>query len=219
MMRSIFRVPILIFILLLSIYGCTGTRIIVQPNPETIKPPTIKGCGRIAVAENNADGSTSKIPNALVLAFAKHLEQSGLFDEVYCPIRDNDKFDLLLSVKFDGKLETNRGANHLRSAITGLSLFLFEPFIWYEWNLDLAGHLDVKRDGKTVATFDSKTKADLQQKFFSTGDAAYQTKVWPTSIKTAFAQLTSEIETYCKSRSGEIQNPSGISNNSAQEGR
>jgi hypothetical protein len=186
---------------LLALYGCTGTRIIVQPEPEAIKPPTTKGCGKIAVAEINADGSTSKVPSGLVLEFAKHLDQSGLFDDVYCPTRDIDKFDMLLRAKFDAKMETNRGANHLRSAVVGLSLFLFEPFVWYELNLDLTGHVDVQSDGQTVATFDSKTKADLQQKFFSTGDAAFQKDVWPISVKTMFALLTRDIEAYCKSKS------------------
>jgi hypothetical protein len=204
-----------IFITLLSVYGCTGTRVLVQPELDTIKPPTTHGCGRIAVIEINADGSTSKIPSGLVLEFAKHLEKSGLFDEVYCPVRDGDKYNLSLETKFDGKLNTNRGANHLRSAIVGLSLFLFEPFVWYEFNFGLSGHVDVKREGQTVASFNSNTTVDLQQKFFSTGDEAIQKEVWPASVKATFAQITSDIETYCKNNMPEARKPSEVSNHSA----
>jgi hypothetical protein len=219
MIRSYSRTSILIFIILLSICGCTGTRVIVKPELSTIKPPTTKGCGKIAVTEINTDGSTSKIPSGLVLEFAKHLEKSGLFDEVYCPVRDSDKFNLSLDAKFDGKLKTNGGANHLRSAIVGLSLFLFEPFVWYEFNFDLTGHVDVKREGQIVASINSDTKVDLHQKFFSTGDEAFQKEVWPASVKATFAQLTRDIEAYCKNNTGEPQITSGVSNNSAREGR
>lgn len=206
--------------MLFSMYGCTGTRVIVQPEPDSIRPPVAKGCGKIAVTEITADGTSSKIPSALVLEFAKYLEHSGLFDEVYCPVRDNDKFNMSLDAKFDGKLKTNSGPNHVRSAVIGLSLFLFEPFIWYEFNFDLSGHVDVKKEGKTVASFNSNTRADLHQKFFSTGDGeAFQKEVWPASVKATFAQLTRDLETYCKNSTGETPNQTGISNQSLREGR
>ncbi len=152
---------------------------------------------------NYSDG-TSKIPGELVIAFAKYLEHSGLFEEVYCPTRSGDKFNLSLDSKIDVKFNANSGPNMAKSFITGLSLFVLEPIFWYEHNIDFSGHVDIRKEGKTVSSFDAKTKADLYRKFLSLGDTdAFQKKLWPAGLRATFAQLLREIETYCKHSLGE----------------
>jgi len=97
---------ILIF-LVLVITGCSGAKFVIQPEPDKITPPTTRGCGKIAVSEINSDVSNKIIPSSLVIEFAKHLENTGLFDAVYCPIRDNDRFDISLEAKRQGYLQGN----------------------------------------------------------------------------------------------------------------
>ena len=190
---------ILGIVALSSAYGCTGTRVIVKPDLTSIKPPTTKDCGKVAVTEINADGSASKIPGASVLAFAKYLEHSGLFDEVYCPTRPNDIFSLSIESKFSVKRETNNGLSAAKAFITGLSLFVLEPIFWYEYNYVFSGHVDIIKESKTVASYDAKTDADLSSKLLSLDDLdVLQNKLWPAGIETTFAQLLRDIETYCK---------------------
>ena len=191
-----------IVILLLS-FGCTGARVIVMPDSKSIKRPTTKGCGKAAVTELTAQGN-DKIPNELVIAFAKYLEQSGLFEEVYCPIRSTDKFDISINSKFDVQVDSHTAPNMAKAFITGLSWFVLEPIFWYEDSFVFSGHVDITKDGKQVATFDAKTNADLYRKLLSTGNAeVFQKQLWPVALNTTFSQLLGDIETYCKQKSVE----------------
>jgi hypothetical protein len=185
--------------LFLSI-GCTGTSVIVMPDLKSIEPPTTKGCGKVAVTEITKEGK-SKIPSELTIAFAKYLEQSGLFEEVYCPIRSTDIFDMSIDSKFDVQLDSHTGSNFAKAFITGLSWFVLEPIFWYENSFEFSGHLNIIEDGKTVATFDAKTKADLYKKFLSLGNTdAFKKQLWPNGLNVTFSQLLRDIETYCKQK-------------------
>ncbi len=216
-MKRINLLTSFLIFMLASVWGCTGTSIVIQPEPDTITAPTTKGCGRVAIREVKEDGSTSTIPGEVVLEFAKYLEQSGLFNEVYCPVRDSDEYNVLLHARFNHTIYPKTAVNNVRSVVMGASLFLFEPFIWYEFSFEVAGKVDVKKEGTTVASFNSNARADLYYKFLSPVSGVLVKEVLPASYKASFAQLTRELETYCKNSTGEMANLSGKSNRSLRE--
>ena len=197
---AISRYNIMIIIaLMLLISGCTGTKIIVKPDPSSIKPSTEKNCGVVAVKE----AGENFVYSGDVQLFAKELEKSGLYDKVYYPARHDDKVDLILDTKFIGKLTHDKVVGFTQSIIIGLSLFILEPVFWYDYYLDFNGKVAIVVNDNVVDTIESNTHTQMSVKWLSLmsiDNVAVQ--ALKASSESMFKQIINELNVYCRKHPG-----------------
>ncbi len=177
--------------------GCTGTRMNVKPDPASVPTPVSKKCGRVAVKEATPDRVYGPAGN-LVPEFAKELERSALFEEVYYPTRPDDQVDLTLDAKFNARFNPNNGSNFTKSFLTGLTLFLLEPVFWFDYYYDLDGVVDIYREKAIVKTINAGATAEMGMKFFSFGEAVNLERDTLTKAKLSmYKQMIKQLDDYC----------------------
>lgn len=152
----------------------------------------------MAVKEVPADKVYPPAGN-LVPGFANALERSGLADKVYYPTRPDDKTDLTLDAKFDVVFDPNMGANLTKSFFTGLTLFILEPVFWYNYGYELAGQVDVLKNGTKVKTFSARSEGEMSMKFFPLAEAqTLEGKTLKKSKEPFFNQLLIDFDKFCR---------------------
>jgi hypothetical protein len=193
---TIFSCLLLGLLLLVFLSGCTGTRMLVDPDPSSLQVAITKKCGNVAVKEIPPDRTYPPAGN-LVPAFARELERSGLFEAVYYPSRPDDKVDLTIDSKFNVKFHPS-GGNMPKAFFTGLTLFLLEPAFWFDFYYAWDGHVDVYT-GKTISkTIEAKTTANIGMKFLSMGQAqVLEGDVLKNGSTSLYRQLIIQLQDYC----------------------
>lgn len=189
---------LLIFIVVLT--GCTGTQIMVNPEPS---PLDLKGsgkCGNVAVKEMTPDKTYPPAGN-LTPGFAAELERSGLFTNVYYPSRPDDQVDLIIDSKFNIIFDPNMGSGMVKSFLTGLTLFLLEPVFWYDFDYEFVGKVDLYEGKVLKKTYDAQTSAEMQMKFLSLGETVTLESDTLTKAKASiYNQLVRKVGDYCASK-------------------
>lgn len=199
-MKFLMQVLVLTVMTFLT-FGCTGTKVTVTPDPSMIQTAVVvKKCGAVAVKETTSDHVYPPAGN-MVPGFAKDLENSGLFDTVYYPSRSDDKVEVTVDAKFDVIFNPNMGPNLVKSFITGLFLFLPEPLLWYDYDYNLNGKVDVYA-GKTIAkTVEAQTTGEVKLKFLSLSEAVNKESETLAKSKSSInKQLINKLADYCGSR-------------------
>jgi hypothetical protein len=183
-----------------AFYGCTGTQMIVKPDPNTIQISVQKKCGSVAVKETTPDRVYPPAGN-LIPGFANELERSGLFETVYYPTRPDDKVDIALDSKFNVKFQPNMGGNMTKAFFTGLTLFILEPIFWYDYDYALDAKVDIYSGKSIVKTIDAGTTAEINLKFLSLGQIVnLEGETLKNAKLSIYKQLLIKINDYCGSK-------------------
>ncbi len=181
----------------LSCAGCTGTDLAVHPDPAYLPTIVTKSCGAVAVKETPADHLYPPAGN-LVPGFAIALEKSGLAEKVFYPARPDDQVDLTLDAKFDVLFDAKAGANLTKSFFVGLTLFLLEPVLWYDFDYNLTGKVDVRRGNAQPQILQAASDAEISMKFLSLGDTQkLEGEMLPKAKESLYKQLLIKLNYYC----------------------
>ena len=186
---------LLIFIVILT--GCTGTQIMVDPEPGALDLKGSGTCGNVAVKEMTPDKTYPPAGN-LTPGFAAELERSGLFANVYYPSRPDDRVDLVINTKFNIIFDPNMGSGMTKSFLTGLTLFLLEPVFWYDYDYEFDGKIDLYEGKVLKRTYEAQTSAEMKMKFLSLGEAVTLESDTLTKAKASiYSQLVKKVGDYC----------------------
>ncbi len=177
--------------------GCTGTNLSVHPDPAYLPMNVTKRCGAVAVKETPADHVYPPAGN-LVPGFAIALKKSGLAEKVFYPARPDDQVDLTLDAKFDVLFDANAGANLTKSFFVGLTLFLLEPALWYDFDYNLTGKVEVLRGNAQPQTLQAASDAEISMKLLSLGETQkLEGEALPKTKESLYRQLLLKLNDYC----------------------
>ncbi len=155
--------PVIVVILIVMLTGCTGTQIKVRPEPGTHK--FTQSYASVGVRDVPTE---KKVPApGLTEAFSNEIRTSGFAKDVYYPFRPDDKVDIVLDSQFSLEQDQHSGSMVAKAFFTGLTLFLLEPFFWYDIDFKLAGNVNVLKDGKVVKQVNAETDATVSAKWLS----------------------------------------------------
>jgi hypothetical protein len=184
----------------LGLTACTGSEIVVRPDPSTIDTNFRSNCGTIAIKESTASRVYPAAGN-LVPDFANALEQSGLAEKVLYPIRPDDKPDITLDVKFDVVADLNRGGNAAKSIFIGLTFFLIEPILWLDYDYSVTGQVDIIKGNARAQTLNPKAYAEMSIKWLSIDSLQNLEQDTLTKLKSSvYKQFLTGLNIYCKTR-------------------
>lgn len=184
---------IIVAITTLAIAGCTGTQVKISPESSVLEQSFNSPYASVGVRDIPAEKTLSVTGN-LTEAFSNEIRTSGFAKEVYYPFRPNDKTDVTLDTQFNAELDTHPGSTFAKAFFTGFTLFLFEPFFWYDFDYTLAGNVDVIKDGKVVKRINAKTDATVSVKWLSLSEVAkLEGEALVKAKKSLFHQLMHSI--------------------------
>ncbi len=173
--------------------GCTGTQVKINPEPLVLSQSLNSAYNTVGVRDVPSEKQLPVAGN-LTEAFSTEIRTSGFSKEVYYPFRPNDKTDILLDSQFSVEADTHSGSMFAKSFFTGLTLFILEPFFWYDIDYKMIGNVSVIQDGKEVKKVSSKADATISAKWLSLsklqeleGEALAKAK------KSLFSQLMRDI--------------------------
>ncbi len=177
--------------------GCTGTNMVVSPDPASVTYVVSKKCGAIGVKEIAPDRVYPPAGN-LVPGFASALEKSGVSDSVYYPSRPDDKVAVTLESKFDVAFDPNNGGNLTKSFFTGFSLFILEPVFWFNYDYTLTGTVDVMVGKNRMATLQANSSGEMSMKFLSLSEVqSLEGKTLAMAKDALYRQLLRDLSSYC----------------------
>ena len=180
-------------IVAILVAGCTGTQIKISPESSALEQSFNSSYGLVGVRDVPAE-KTLAVTGNLTEAFSNEIRSSGLAKEVYYPLRPNDKTDITLNSQFNADVDRHSGSHFATAFFTGFTFFIFEPFIWYDFDYTLAGNVDVIKDGQVIKRVNAKTDATVSVKWLSLSDLAkLQDEVLIKAKKSLFQQLIQDI--------------------------
>lgn len=184
---------LIVAIATLAITGCTGTQIKISPEISALEQSVNPSYAAVGVRDVPAEKNLPVTGN-LTEAFSNELRTSGFAKDVYYPFKPNDKTDITLDSQFNAALDAHSDSLFAKSFFIGLTLFLVEPFIWYDFDYTLAGKVDVIKDGKVVKQVNAKTDAKVSLKWLSLSEAAnLEGEALAKAKKVLFQQLMHKI--------------------------
>lgn len=178
-------------IVVFAITGCTGTQIKVSPEPILYHPDQLYTS--IGVRDVPAT-KTLPVAGNLTEAFSNEMRTSGFAKDVYYPLRPDDKVDIALDSQFNVEQDTHSGSLFAKSFFTGLTFFLLEPALWYDFDYKLSGNVNVLKDGKLVRQATAATDATISAKWLSLSKLpALEAEALVKAKKSLFQQLMQVI--------------------------
>jgi hypothetical protein len=188
-------------------YGCTGTRMLVTPDPNTLQVSVQKKCGSAIIKETYPERIYPPA-GSLVPGFARELEKSGLFEPVYYPSRADDKSDTILDSRFDVQFRPTIVGNMAKSIAIGLTLFVLEPVFWYDFDYDLKAEIAIYKGKSLVKTINVQTKAEFDLKWLSLGRGwVLEAEILKKAKVSLYKQLLIKLNDYCGSNAAATANP------------
>lgn len=180
--------------------GCSGVKITVNPEPSMVTGSNDYKCGSVALKETRPSLIFSPAGN-LVPDFARALERSGMFENVYYPSRPDDKVDLVLDAKFDLVVDPHGGSLMAKSFLTGLLLFIPEPFIWYDIGYNANGQVDLLKDKALIATSSPRVDSEISLKFLSMFDLQQlQSEIIVKVKDSLYKQAINDLSRHCQKK-------------------
>lgn len=173
--------------------GCTGTQIKITPEPTSLEQKINNSYAAVGTRDIPAE-KTLPVAGNLTEAFSNEIRSSGFAKEVYYPFRPNDAVDMALDSKFNVTLDPHSGSMFAKSFFTGFTLFLLEPFLWYDFDYSLSGDVSVIKNGKIIKQVSAKTDATVSTKWLSLSEApALESEALTKAKKSLFWQLMHKI--------------------------
>lgn len=189
------RIQVATLTTLLAFAGCSGTSVVVRPDPQGLSPTTSKQFSTIGV---RAEPAASVFPAAgePVSGFASALDQSGIADRVYYPMRPDDSTDAVFDTQIDVTCDRNSGSNFVKAFFTGFTMFLLEPFFWFEQDYVLSGNVDVVKASGSRLRLNATTTATASVKFLSLNEAdKLEGEALQRGKESLYRQLLGQLQT------------------------
>ncbi len=161
-----FLALLVVALFLCLMLGCTGTRLNVSPSPDSLQAKYSTRYDVIGVKEIASDISYPPAGH-IVSDFVRELELSGIARHVIYPVGSGDMADLILEPKFNVALDSQEGLSLTKSFLTGLTLFLLGPIVWYDYDYALVGEVDLIKQGKKTYSIHVTTNAFISMKLLS----------------------------------------------------
>jgi hypothetical protein len=166
-MKSRFLLAGCLAVSLICLGGCTSYR--VRPDVASItipkSPSPIPAKVGITSAEQKLTGGFSDI----VQDFKKQLDESGLFQEVYYPVRPTDQLDGGITLKINAQFNMDKAA-FAKAFFTGFFMFLPTSFVVYDHHYHAECTLEVLRDGRLLKTYKGDGTVLASHKLFAPAD-------------------------------------------------
>ncbi|MEQ1638383.1 MAG: hypothetical protein ABL903_17025 [Methylococcales bacterium] len=179
----------LILIGVMVLTGCTG--ITSRVSPEASYQAFNTPYNSVGVRTVSSD-KTFKEAGDLNSDFASIIRTEGFAKDVYFPARPDDKVDITLDTKFESSVDIHNPG--LKGFFIGFTLFLIEPFVWFDFDYQFAGEVSVFKDKQLINKVSAKTDANISAKYLSLSDLKKeQDEVLSKAKKSLFAQLLAGI--------------------------
>ena len=120
------------------------------------------------VAVQEVDSGATSVANYSPV-FVEKLQKSGISGKVLYPARANENADAILQLQTAVAADGHKGSAFFKSFLTGLTLFIIEPFVWYHADYDVNGSVEVVRQGKPNVTVQSHARGRASVKWLSQG--------------------------------------------------
>jgi hypothetical protein len=150
----------------LPLSACTGTRMLVTPDSTAVQTPVARSGEKVGLRAASG-GKTYPPAGNLTEGFSSYLAHDIYPDGVFYPARPDDKVDYTLDSKFSVEMDPHTGSLIAKSFFTGLTLFLLEPLLWYDFDYTVTAEVTVLKDGKPVSTLNKETTARMGAKWLS----------------------------------------------------
>ena len=161
-----------VFLFSFALVGCTGTQLVVKPDPAAQSTVVTKKYSSVGVHPKPSDLPSYAGAGNLSDGFANAIEESGFAKKVFYPLRSDDKPDITLESQFSARTDLHSGANFIKSFFTGFTLFLLEPVIWYDYDFVVEGTVGVIRNGERIQTISARSDATISAKWLSLSEVA-----------------------------------------------
>lgn len=159
-----------LFLFSLSLIGCTGTEMIVKPDPNTQSTTVAKRFQSVGVKPKQSDYPSYPGAGNIADGFANIIDESGLSKQVFYPLRPDDKPEIVFDSQFSARADTHGGANFAKAFFTGFTLFLLEPVIWFNYDYILEANVGVLKNGERIQTINARSDVTLSAKWLSLSD-------------------------------------------------
>lgn len=159
-----------VFLFSLSLIGCTGTEMVVKPDPNTQSTTVSKRFQSVGVKPKQSDFPSYPGAGNIADGFANIIDESGFSKQVYYPLRPDDKPEIILDSQFSARADTHGGANFAKAFFTGFTLFLLEPVIWFNYDYILEANVGVLKNGERIQTVNARSDVTLSAKWLSLSD-------------------------------------------------
>jgi hypothetical protein len=146
--------------------ACTGTSVVVRPDPNTLPASTSKRFSSVGIKDVPPARVYPPAGNP-VAGFALAVERSGVAEKVFYPPRPDDQTDATLDTKIDVTFDPHTGASFAKAFFTGFTLFLLEPIFWYDFDYVLSGNVEVIRPSGSRLTLNAAAAATMSAKWLS----------------------------------------------------
>ena len=154
----------------LSLIGCTGTEMVVKPDPNTQSTSVTKKYQTAGVRPKQSDFPSYAGAGNISDGFANAIEESGFAKQVMYPLRGDDKPEIVFDSQFSAKADTHSGANFTKAFFTGFTLFLLEPVIWFNYDYVLEANIGIIKNGERIQTINARSDVSLSAKWLSLSD-------------------------------------------------
>ena len=158
------------FLFSLSLMGCTGTEMVVKPDPNTQLTSVSKRFQSVGVKPKSADYPAYAGAGNMADGFANTIEESGFSKQVFYPLRPADEPEIVFDSQFSARADTHSGANFAKAFFTGFTLFLLEPVIWFNYDYILEANVAVLKRGERIQTINARSDVNLSAKWLSLSD-------------------------------------------------
>lgn len=159
-----------VFLFSLSLIGCTGTEMVVKPDPNTQSTSVGKRFQTVGVKPKPSDFPSYPGAGNLADGFANTIGESGFAKQVLYPLRTEDKPEIVFDSQFSARADTHAGANFTKAFFTGFTLFLLEPVIWFNYDYVLEANVAVLKNGERTQTINARSDVTLSAKWLSLSD-------------------------------------------------
>jgi hypothetical protein len=177
----------------LLLAGCTGKEIIIRPE-NTLFSPSVGNSYSTVGLKDATTVRTIPVVGNVTEAFGNEMKSSGFAKEVYYPLRPDDNTEITLESKFKAEIDTHSGSAFVKSFITGFTMFILEPFLWYDFDYRFSGEVLIFKDGKMIKQTSAVSDATMSVKWLSLSDvASLEAETIIKLKKSLFNQLLNDI--------------------------
>lgn len=177
-----------------ALTGCTGTQVTVKPDPKTLSLSNLARYENVGLSQASTGGGNYAAAGNLAEGLSTAMKSAGFAQQVYYPLRPDDKTDIALNTEFSVKTDAHMGANLAKSIFTGLTLFLLEPALWYDYDYILEGKAIISKRGQRIGEATAHTDATISMKWLSLSELPnLEAEALTKAKQSLYSQLMREI--------------------------
>jgi len=175
---------------ILLVTGCASFE--VRPTAKAITLPQASKPIPVSVGITQVDQKpTGGFPD-LVQGLKHALDESHLFQTVYYPMREEDKFDGGLHLQFGSRLSEDP-ALFPKAFLTGFFIFLPAPIVTYNHKYEADCVVDLIRGDKKLKTYIAKGNVSASHKLFAS-PSKLESEATEAAAKALYVDLIQQLD-------------------------